>query len=89
MRIPLPVLYVAEAEDGRIVVVDGLQRLSTFRRYLDNKLKLSFARAEEDPPHPLEGKLFSDLELKLQERVEDTQLYTLYSRFKSAGAGEA
>jgi transcriptional regulator with XRE-family HTH domain len=77
MRIPLPVLYVAEAEDGRIVVVDGLQRLSTFRRFLDDKLKLSFAKSEEDPPHPLEGKLYSDLELKLQERVEDTQL-TLY-----------
>ena len=77
MRIPLPVLYVAEAEDGRIVVVDGLQRLSTFRRFLDDELKLSFAKAEEDPPHPLEGKRFSGLELKLQERVEDTQL-TLY-----------
>ena len=77
MRIPLPVLYVAEAGDGRIVVVDGLQRLSTFRRFLDNELKLSFAKADEDPPHPLEGKRFSDLELKLQERVEDTQL-TLY-----------
>ena len=77
MRIPLPVLYVAEAEDGRIVVVDGLQRLSTFRRFLDDGLRLSFAGAEEDPPHPLEGKCFSELELKLQERVEDTQL-TLY-----------
>src|SRR3984885_1276620 len=77
MRIPLPVLYVAEAEDGRIIVVDGLQPLSTFRRFLDNHLKLSFPRAEEDPPHPLEGKFFSNLELKLQERVEDTQL-TLY-----------
>jgi transcriptional regulator with XRE-family HTH domain len=77
MRIQLPVIYVAEAEDGRIVVVDGLQRLSTFRRFLDDKLKLSFAKAEEDLPHPLEGKRFSDLELKLQERVEDTQL-TLY-----------
>lgn len=77
MRIPLPVLYVAEAADGRIVVVDGLQRLSTFRRYLDNEFSLSFTRAEEDPPHPLEGKFFKDLELKLQERVEDTPL-TLY-----------
>ncbi len=77
MRIPLPVFYVAEAEDGRIVVVDGLQRLSTFRRYLDNELKLSFATAEGKPLHPLEGKFFKDLELKLRERVEDTQL-TLY-----------
>lgn len=77
MRIPLPVLYVAEAADGRIIVVDGLQRLSTFRRFLDNQLKLSFAGNEDEAAHPLEGKSFKDLELKLQERVEDTQL-TLY-----------
>lgn len=77
MRIPLPVFYVAEAQDGRIIVVDGLQRLSTFRRYLDNDFKLTFPRSEDDPPHLLEGKKFEDLDLKLQERVEDTQL-TLY-----------
>lgn len=77
MRIPLPVLYVAEAQDGRIIVVDGLQRLSTFTRFLDNQLKLSFERGDDVPPHPLEGKKFQDLDLKLQERVEDTQL-TLY-----------
>jgi hypothetical protein len=77
MRIPLPVLYVAEATDGRIIVVDGLQRLSTFRRFLDNKLKLTFSKSDDVPPHPLEGKRFADLDLKLQERVEDTQL-TLY-----------
>ena len=76
-RADTSVLYVAEAVDGRIIVVDGLQRLSTFHRFLENKLKLSFSRADEDPPHPLEGKNFSELELKLQERVEDTQL-TLY-----------
>jgi len=77
MRIPLPVLYVAEAKDGRIIVVDGLQRLNTFWRFLDDKLTLTFRTSEEDPIHPLEGKKFSDLEIKLQERVEDTQL-TLY-----------
>lgn len=77
MRIPLPVFYVAEAHDGRIIVVDGLQRLSTFRRYLDNELKLTFSRSEDEPPHPLEGLRFNDLDLKLRERIEDTQL-TLY-----------
>jgi hypothetical protein len=29
MRIPLPVFYVAEAKDGRIIVVDGLQRIGS------------------------------------------------------------
>ena len=77
MRIPLPVFYVAEAHDGRIIVVDGLQRLSTFDRYINNEFKLTFPKSEDLPPHPLEGKRFRGLDLKLQERIEDTQL-TLY-----------
>ena len=77
MRIPLPVFYVAEAHDGRIIVVDGLQRLSTFDRYINNEFKLTFPKSEEAARHPLEGKRFEDLDLKLQERIEDTQL-TLY-----------
>ena len=40
MRIPLPVLYLAEDEQGRMIVVDGLQRLSTFKRFVDDDLKL-------------------------------------------------
>jgi transcriptional regulator with XRE-family HTH domain len=77
MRIPLPVFYVAEAPDGKIIVVDGLQRLSTFNQFLNNEFKLGFPKSEDVPPHPLEGKYFKDLDLKLQERIEDTQL-TLY-----------
>ena len=77
MRIPLPVFYVAEAPDGRIIVVDGLQRLSTFDRYLNDEFKLAFSKSEDGTTHPLEGKRFKNLDLKLQERIEDTQL-TLY-----------
>jgi hypothetical protein len=77
MRIPLPVFYVAEAPDGRIIVVDGLQRLTTFRRYLDGQFALTFPKRDDARPNPLSGKEFKDLELKLRERIEDTQL-TLY-----------
>ena len=73
MRIPLPVLYVAEGSDGRISVVDGLQRLGTFSRFLNDKLTLT----DLGDGHPLTGKKFSELPLDLKERVEDTQL-TLY-----------
>jgi hypothetical protein len=41
MSIPLPVFYVAENEDGKIIVVDGLQRLTTFDRFLNNQFKLT------------------------------------------------
>jgi hypothetical protein len=78
MRLPLPVFYVAEGADGRIIVVDGLQRLNTFRRFLDNKFKLKFDRPDDGKnENPLQGKHFKDLQLTLQERIEDTQL-TLY-----------
>jgi hypothetical protein len=80
MRIPLPVFYVAEARDGRIIVVDGLQRLYTFTRYLNNEFALSsFGSGDNETlqEYPLVGRKFFDLPLTLQERIEDTQL-TLY-----------
>lgn len=69
MRIPLPVLYLAEDEQGRMVVVDGLQRLSTFKRFVDDKLKLRLPERVE-----LNGKRFRDLSPKIQNRIEDCNL---------------
>ena len=69
MRIPLPVFYMAEDDEGRMVVVDGLQRLSTFSRFVRNELKLRLPDRNE-----LHGKRFSDLTSKLQNRVEDCNL---------------
>lgn len=78
MRIPLPVFYVAEAQDGRIIVVDGLQRLTSFYRYVNNAFSLSLdSGGDEGVKHPLSGKKHEDLNVTLQERIEDTQL-TLY-----------
>lgn len=74
MRIPLPVFYVAEATDGRIIVVDGLQRLTTFSRFLKNEFKLGGLSPKQGTKHYLEDKYFRDLEPRLQERIEDTQL---------------
>ena len=73
MRIPLPVLYLAENADGKVVVVDGLQRLATFQRFLDGHLQLALPDRSD-----LNGKRFADLPEKLQNRVEDCNL-TLYS----------
>lgn len=78
MRIPLPVFYVAEATDGRMMVVDGLQRLTTFARFLDGELKLTgLSNADEQGSKELDGKFYDDLPINLQERVADTQL-TMY-----------
>lgn len=69
MRIPLPVFYLAEDDAGKMVVVDGLQRLSTFQRFANGDLKLRL----EDRPE-LQGKVFEDLAPKLQTRIEDCNL---------------
>lgn len=68
LRIPLPVMYLAENPDGKLVVVDGLQRLTTFQRFVGNKLRLTLEHSD------LKGKRFKELEMRLQNRIEDTNL---------------
>jgi hypothetical protein len=70
MRIPLPVFYMAEDSEGLLVVVDGLQRLTTLQRFIDEKLILKLPERPE-----LDGKKFEDLEPRLQNRLEDCQLH--------------
>jgi len=40
LRIPLPMFYFSEDEEGKISVVDGLQRLTTIKEFIDNKFPL-------------------------------------------------
>ncbi|MDV5862506.1 DUF262 domain-containing protein [Pseudomonas mendocina] len=70
MRIPLPVFYVAEDDEGLLIVVDGRQRLTTLQRFLSGELTLDLPDRPE-----LHKKRFQDLEARLQNRVEDCQLH--------------
>ena len=69
MRIPLPVFYLAEDSEGRMIVVDGLQRLSTFKRFLNNDLKLKLPDRIS-----INGRRFDELTPKLKNRIEDCNL---------------
>lgn len=40
LRIPLPMFYFSEDEEGRLSVIDGLQRLTTINEFMDNKFPL-------------------------------------------------
>lgn len=68
MRLPLPVFYLAENKDGKMAIVDGLQRLSTFLKFSKNKLKLHLTNKT------LNGLQFNTLDTKLQNRFEDCNL---------------
>jgi hypothetical protein len=40
LRIPLPMFYFSEDDEGRITIVDGLQRLTTIKEFIENKFPL-------------------------------------------------
>ena len=69
LRIPLPVFYLAEDQDGRLIVVDGLQRLHTFRSFLADEFRLRLPDRSE-----LDRLRFKDLPQILKNRIEDCNL---------------
>ncbi len=67
LKVPIPVVYTAEMQDGKEVVVDGQQRLRTFVEFCKKDgFKLSRLKILED----LNGKGYSDLPESLQERID-------------------
>lgn len=41
LGLPLPSIYLSQYKDGRLTIVDGLQRIMTIRRFLKNQLRLN------------------------------------------------
>lgn len=71
MGIPIPIMYLFEARDGKKQVVDGRQRINTILKFLDGGFKLKDLKIL----HTLNGCLFDDLDSKLQGIFEDYQLF--------------
>lgn len=57
MRIPLPSCYFAEDKEGRHIVIDGVQRLTTIVRFLKDEFALEGLTTFKE----LEGKKFSQI----------------------------
>jgi len=71
IRIPLPAFYMDGSDEGRWLVVDGLQRLSTLESFtLDKTLRLTGLEFLED----YNGKTFDKLPRNLQRRILETQV---------------
>lgn len=75
MRIPLPSCYFAEDEDGRHIVIDGLQRLTTISRFFNDEFALEGLTIFKE----LEGKKFSELG-SLQTELETTTIRCIILR---------
>lgn len=76
LRIPLPVFYLAQDHAGRLQVVDGLQRLTVIKQFLDNELRLRDLEYLKDE----EGKVFRHddpsrcIDQRFRKRILQTQI---------------
>lgn len=75
MRIPLPSCYFAEDEEGRHMVIDGVQRLTTIKRFFSDEFQLEGMTTFKE----LEGKFFSELGA-LQTELETTTIRCIVLR---------
>ena len=56
LRIPLPMFYFSEDLEGRLTIIDGLQRISTIKDFMENKFPLKNLQYLEN----CEGRYFKD-----------------------------
>jgi hypothetical protein len=68
IRIPLPAFYVDATDEDSWLVVDGLQRLTTLKRFIVDQ---SLALHGLEFLHQWEGKRFAELSRSLQRRIEE------------------
>ena len=73
LRLPLPIFYFDVSNNNKWVVIDGLQRLSTLKKFIVDK-KLTLGNLEF-LVH-LNGKKYDDLDRSMQRVIEETQINT-------------
>ena len=73
LKLPLPVFYFDVSNPEKWIVVDGLQRLSSIKKFMvEKKLKLQNLEFLSE----LNGQNYDDLDRNLKRVIEDTQLIT-------------
>ena len=71
IKIPLPAFYMDATNDDKWIIVDGLQRLNTVRRFvIDKKLALTSLEFLTD----YNGKKFNEIPRNFQRRIEETDI---------------
>jgi 5-methylcytosine-specific restriction endonuclease McrA len=70
--VPVPVIYLAQREDGKYDIIDGLQRLTSVFKYFRNGYDLYGLQLFEN----LNGKKFKELPEQLQNKLQDATIRT-------------
>jgi hypothetical protein len=85
LDVPIPVVYLAEEQDGSYSVIDGQQRLTSFLSFLEGKFpdtrhfKLSGLKVLPE----LNRKLFIDLDTELQKKIRSTTIHSIIIKKES------
>ena len=73
LRLPLPIFYFDVSNNNNWIVIDGLQRLTTIKKFVvDGSLKLTNLEFLTD----LKNKKFEDLDRSIQRTIEETEIVT-------------
>jgi len=85
LDVPIPVVYLAEEQDGSYSVIDGQQRLTSFLSFLEGKFpdnrpfKISGLKVLPE----LNRKLFTDLNPELQKKIRSTTIHSIIIKKES------
>lgn len=85
MDVPIPVIYLAEEQDGNFSVIDGQQRLTSFISFMEGKFpdnrvfKLSGLKVLSE----LNRKLYKDLDTELQKKIKSTTIHSIIIKKES------
>lgn len=74
MGLPIPFMFFADTDDGRIEIVDGAQRTQTLVQFINNDLELNNLRILTAS----NGLKFKDLDTAVQRRFLNTNIRVVY-----------
>lgn len=80
LRIPVPVLYLSQDNDGNYDVVDGLQRLTTIQEFMNNEFCLNGLEYLGDQ---CEGKYYSSEDSTTGNRIKRSKAKFIDFKFKT------
>ncbi|WP_288379757.1 DUF262 domain-containing protein [uncultured Massilia sp.] len=73
LGLPIPIIFLAEVENGRIEIVDGSQRIRTIAAFVSNELKI----VELETLTELNGLTFEDLPLSRKRKINNIPIRTI------------